>query len=57
MVIELLLLIDFQKIVNSVKALIKKCNIFSQEYEKDDGMKKYIFVEFNVSIVPFVIYI
>ena len=54
---ELLILIHFQKIVNSMKALIRKCNISYEEYEIDDDMKKYIFVEFNVSIVPFVIYI
>ena len=39
---ELLLLIKFQKVINSVEAPIKKCNIFSQEYKIDGGMKKYI---------------
>ena len=54
---ELLLLIKFQKVINSVKAPIKKCNISSEEYKIDDDMKKYIFVEFNVSIISFTIYI
>ena len=48
--VQLMLLVSFQNLVSWFKESIRLNPIFSKEYDVDDGMKKYIFVEFNVSV-------